>query len=220
MSDDAERDGGPYDPTAELALHERLLRGEGSATWDLTRRFFERLARQLRVTFPSVRDDTDLQDCALQALLEYFRDPGRFSPERGSLWTLLWVTAYRRALNLLKRLGREPQLLLELDSERVAGEDAEWNSSMKRLFELLPGLPEGVTVAELQAEVVARLRPEDRPVLPLILSAEEDPEVYARVLKLEHLPEEARLREVAKAKDRVWAALRRTRQRYRDDRRT
>jgi RNA polymerase sigma-70 factor (ECF subfamily) len=205
---------GAGDRQREHELHSRLLAGARSATADLVNHFLRQLVHRLQADFPSLRSDPDLEGCALTALEDYFLAPDRYRPERGTLWTFLHVAADRDARNLLKQRSAHPTLPLE---ERVAEDPAAWNDLMRECLGELPGLPAEVTMEEVRARVLGRLPDEgDRRILWLLMRGEATHERCVAALGLEGQTRPAQEAAIKRAKDRAWAAIRRTREGYRN----
>jgi DNA-directed RNA polymerase specialized sigma24 family protein len=201
----------------ERELHRRLLAGERRATALLISHFLPRLRAFLRCEFPGLRNDDDREECGLAALSDYFRAPRERVSEGDSPAAFLYLAARRNALNRLAQQERWVQRGLSLEEDKVAGEAPARNGWVEEQLGILPGLPDEVTIEELQARVRAAVKPGDRAVLALLLSGDEPVESYVRALGLDGLSRGDQGREVKRAKDRVWAALRRLRQRYEDE---
>jgi hypothetical protein len=200
----------------EQELHRRLLAGERSAPSALTGHFLPRLRSSLRREFPLLRDDPELEECALESLADYFQAPQRYRPREGTLWVFLHLAAHRDALNLLKKRGRTGQRELPLEPEKVAEEGSARKDWVEACLGIVPGLPDEVTLEELQARARAGVKAADRPVLELLMSGDEPLESYVAALSLAGRPRAEQERAVKRAKDRVWAALRRVRKSYED----
>lgn len=204
-------------PAREAALHAQLLAREPWAAAELVRLLLPRLVDRLRTDFPGLRTDPDLEGCALQALAAYLLQPERYRPERGSLWTYLHLAADRDARNLVKQRARVAQYALPLSPARGAGYPSGWNEPLRAVLGDVPGLPEGVTLAEVEAQVRASLPAAgDRRILVLMMREDASFENCVAALGIGGLDRAARERAVKRARDRVWAAIRRVRQRYRN----
>jgi hypothetical protein len=199
----------------EAELHASLLAGHREASYEVFHFFHLPLLRRLRSNFPRLRDDPDLEGCLLQALNDYLLRPASFQPGKGSLFGYLYHAAHRDVLNLLESRGRRAEEPLE--PEKVA----EWQGTRKEevertALEEMDGLPEEVELRDLEARLRAGLRPEDHPLIPLVLSERTPLEPYVRALGLEALSREEQERVVKRAKDRIYIALRRLKRSYHD----
>jgi hypothetical protein len=209
----------PKTPLTEQDLHRRMLAGEPQAPLDVVNHFFPRLVRRLRARFPALRDDPDLQGCALESLADYCEAPDRFDADQSSLEGWLQYHAQRDAVNLYRRVQRSRGEPLE---EEIVAEEADGRNTGRDWLDLVlgdhPALPPEVTLDELKARVRGAVKERDRDVLGLILADDASHENCIAALHLEDEPPEVQEPEVKRARDRVQAAIRRTRDQYAKER--
>lgn len=189
-------------------LHAALVAEQRGAPEDLLRHFHVPLWARLKQEFPRLRDDPELEGCVLEALCDYCLRPERYRPERGPLWTFLYVAARRDALNLQNRKYR--QLELSLEEEIVAEVPGSRKQEVEEeALDLVAGLPDHVTYADARFRLLSALKPEDRPVVDLLYAEHAPFECYVQLLGLEGCPRAEQDLAVRRAKNRVHAARRR-----------
>lgn len=93
-------------PEFEQQIHEKLMRGDPTATSDLADACAHDLRRWLQGQIPGVRDPHLYSDAATDAILNYGEHPEKFDPTRASLSTYLSMSAKRDLLNALQREQR------------------------------------------------------------------------------------------------------------------
>ncbi|HTE17223.1 MAG TPA: hypothetical protein VK689_02450 [Armatimonadota bacterium] len=199
----------------EQELHQAVVEGRRWASDDLIEHFHPRLFNRLKADFAALRDDPELEECVLQALLEYVLQPYRYQPHRASLWTFLYTAARRDALNLTGK--RHRQLELPLDAEKIAAEPSTRKEGVEEeALRLVPGLPDDVSFDDLRARLRASLKPPDHPIVDLVLAEHAPFDCFVRALQLEGVERKEQERLVKRAKDRVHAAKQRLEKRVRD----
>ncbi len=186
-------------PTQEeaLSLHERLLQGDPVVEPEVFQAFMEPILRALTRTAGCTREEA--RDPAIDAVMAYVRDPGRYDPKGASLLTWLTQAArYRlidgqRSMGATRRREREFALVFELQarSPYVAMEiSMEARDVVKRIEQ-------------------SRLGEAERAFLGLILQGERSTRRLAEALGLGHLPELDLRREVKRRRDRLMKWLKR-----------
>lgn len=86
-------------------LHERFCNGDRTAREELTRFLLPRLVSYLTRRRINL-DDAVIQEAAEDALLEYFRRPGHYVPQRSSLETFLRLAALNNLRDAMRRIRR------------------------------------------------------------------------------------------------------------------
>lgn len=200
-------DDAVHHATQEAELHRRLLAQDPTAPNDAALYWLRRLYAALHRRNPTVSDSHLLEEAAETALLEYFKNPGRYDSTRLSLLSYLLMAADRDLKNLLQREGRHRARLVPLDP--VAHDTLARNDEQDEDDEI--ALPPGVTREQVLQALWDKVQdPRDQEVLRLMVIEEERrTEVFARVLGVTHLPWEAQRREVKRVKDRLHKVIRR-----------
>lgn len=101
-----------------LQLHQRLLHGDPVASSEFAEAFLEELVLRLRARAARAgyaADDTLIKDAAVDALLNYFREPTKFDPNRSGLMTYLTMSAHGDLINLLARESRRTRREVPLE---------------------------------------------------------------------------------------------------------
>ena len=199
------------DRTSEaiLALHKRLLDGDRVASEEAARLLLVPLADETQRQYPLL-DDQLVADAVVDALLDYFEEPGRADAgdDRGP-WTFLKQAAWRNAANLhrggKRRQQREQRWTGETDSSRVAD-----GSALGKLIEGEDQADRDRRVKELMALLADD---GDRAVLRLRLNGERTLDAFAIALGITGLPTDKQRRIVKQAKDRIDKVVKRARRR-------
>jgi RNA polymerase sigma-70 factor, ECF subfamily len=195
----------PNDPTQGLVLHQRLLKGDRTASEELVSLILFPLVQEVSRKFPRV-DDHCIHDGVTDAVLDYCARPHQFDENRGvPLDRFLSIAAWRNVANTLRQEKRR----------KVREEKAE-ESSVAGLVELDPVVgnllqKEEAVWQQQQREAVMNVlhNPIDQEIWTLRLQGERRTEAFAEVLGIQHLPLAAQRREVKRAKDRIDKLLRR-----------
>jgi len=200
-------------PSAETQarLRLRLLAREPDAPADLVHAFLTPLLEALSGAFPAdaLPDLTLVDDCVMDTLLNFPKQPEKLHPARGSLWTFLFLDAKRDVLNALdkhqRRSDREREALAVVaQDDRSRNEEQEGQASAAiEQEDILSYLPEGVRLADVRAEVAAILAdPTHLAVVTLLTEGIRETRSYAAVLGILHLSLEEQRRQVKQVKDR------------------
>jgi hypothetical protein len=194
-----------FDPSHLLALRDRLVEGDRTASEELIRHVQEPLVRTLARKFPrSIRDH--VIDAATDALLDFCVRPQMFDPSLNvPVFEFLKLAASRNLQNFEKsekRLKNREITAVELFFlENVAGADSVGNSGQEeRAIDLFAAK---VKLMELLPDET------DRRILELRLLGEQKHEVFADVLNVGDRPIAEQQRLVKNAKDRIQKFLRR-----------
>jgi RNA polymerase sigma-70 factor (ECF subfamily) len=132
-------------PAGDHHLHQRLLAGDVGALAEAYDQFAAMIySIALRVT----RDRQAAEDVTQDALLELWRRPQRFDPDRGGLRPWLATIAHNRSVDWIRheqaargRDLRNDRLLLEAVPD--IGDDVQATMAAERVQTALSGLPEG-----------------------------------------------------------------------------
>jgi DNA-directed RNA polymerase specialized sigma24 family protein len=194
-------------PTAEIAarlneIHSRLLAGSRSASRDLFLIALRPIKGFVLKTHAALHDD-EAHDLATDAILAYLRDPRQFDAARASLWTYLCMAASSDAVDLLRKQGRQRELL------RGASQDVElWGAGANDDGEMENSI-DARRIMQVHGQRLATNEPERR-ILALLLDGERSTEAYAEALGLD--PTRSTTTGMVKqAKDRLLLRLRRLR---------
>lgn len=210
---------------ALFALHERMLAGDPTLLSDVARLVIEPLVDQLQRDFPGV-DDQLLQGGAVDALMEYGKDPSQANAAVGAgVMGFLVLRSKSRVTDGLRRERRrglaEGRYAHGLDpsAEQDRGNPVE----LRRVRTEHPaeGLSEAVSVPppdieerldqEAQVEeVLAGAESDlDRRLLEMMFAGVRETAEYARVLGIEGEPVDVQEKTVKRHKDRLLAAAKR-----------
>ncbi len=194
----------------QTVLYLRLRMRDVSAPADFAAAFLQPLLDALRARFPADGSfDPELVDeCVIDTLLRFPQQPEKYCPEKGSLWTYLYIDAKGDLLNALERNAREDShreaallaVALEVQSRNEQQEDDLW----KLLPEYPPvSLPPGVDFNLLRREVEAILSNDtDLAVVELLVAGTRETERFSSILGISSLPLKAQRQEVKKVKDK------------------
>lgn len=198
-------------------IHRRLLDGDLTASAELAEAYLEEIVRQVRIRtagrrrFSVVKDETVVQDAAVDAFLNYVDRPDQYNPAKKSLLDYLVMSARGDLVNALRKEERHILRLTPLegvehsprDRKRIQEADAEQ----------APPLTGGIDATTRDAlwqrvlEVIPDER--DRRLLSLRLDGVRNTEPYAAVLCLDGLPRTRQRAIVKQHKDRLDKRLER-----------
>jgi RNA polymerase sigma-70 factor (ECF subfamily) len=124
----------------DTALLTRMGQRDENAMEDLFRRYSGAV---YSVALRVLHDSGQAEDVLQEVFLQLWRDPTAFVQQRGSLGGWLVVVARNRAIDLLRR--RKPTDSVEdvvLASSVNVAEEAERNTTMQKVRQVIAGLPE------------------------------------------------------------------------------
>jgi RNA polymerase sigma-70 factor, ECF subfamily len=183
-------------------LHTRLIAGDDPiVTNEIVEVFLARLINRLSRHFPNVSDKDLMANAAEDALLSYFNDPARFTPERGSLMAWLGACARHNLLDTLRQQNKhyksekvvelsEVEAVYQAEAENELLERSADEGTMKRLSTLLPD-------------------PTDLRLALLMMEGIRETTVFAAVLKITELSPEEQQQIVKRHKDRLKKTIQR-----------
>jgi hypothetical protein len=194
----------------QVTLYLRLRMQDISAPVDFAIAFLQPLLDALHAAFPADGSfDSDLVDeCVLDTLLHFPQQPEKYRPEKGSLWTYLYIDAKGNLLNALEREARKdrhreaalPSVALEAQSRNEQQEDELWKLPTEEPPVLLPA---GVDFDLLQREVEVILSNDtDLAIVELMVAGTRETERFSSVLGISDLPLKAQRQEVKRVKDK------------------
>ena len=190
-----------------IALHQRLISGDRTATAEIAEIYLPILTKRLSRKFPSLDDDHLIDSAVTDALLSYFKRPEQFLPEGMSLENYLFRSAWGDLLNALKTENRRRPLRLGEIVELEAGESE---------YIIEPASTENVEEEAIMnlSEIWSKLQfllpdPTDQLVLSIMIAGERDTEVFSDVMGLDHLPADEKIRAVKRTKDRIKKVIQR-----------
>ncbi len=193
-------------PPDELVLHERVVAHEPTATVDLFDALVEPLVQVVREQVGCTEDSA--YDSAIDAIVDYIEDPGRFDPEHGRLSTFLADIAKKRGIDRARaassRAAREGKWAVAVELRRAATkQDVEAQIDADKMW-----------------NEVVKLVPDERDqqVVQLMAAGERSTAVYADALGLPPSFTDAERRAAVKRhKDRLDKVLSRLGKRFADD---
>jgi RNA polymerase sigma-70 factor (ECF subfamily) len=203
--------GGPQLQQQALDLHQRLLRGEPTASLDVIELLLDLLVTRLRSKWPA-RDYSDAcYDAAVEVMVAYLQAPDRYDPRRSALLTWLTMQAHGDLANAYASSQKafERRWIVEstLSREDSDADTADRLGNQVPWFDTVPGLDASmVMVAVRDAFPDERDR---RLIWLMCVDGVHSTDEAALVLDLMELPEEERTAAVKRHKDRVMRRLRR-----------
>ncbi|NVJ05290.1 sigma-70 family RNA polymerase sigma factor [Myxococcus sp. AM001] len=179
----------------ELKLHERVIQDDPLASQDVFRVFMDPILRVLRYEMSCQGDEA--YDSAVDAVLDYLRNPLRYDRQRAKLSTYLTHTAKRRAMD--RQRSSQARVRRE---EKFGGVFALRAPAPKEAMEL--SVEASLAVKKLEQ---INFRTEERKLLGLVLQGENSTPALGKVLGLGALPKVEQQREVKRHRDRLMKRL-------------
>jgi len=200
----------------ELLLHGRLVAADPTATADLAEQYLAPLIEWLVGHNDRHVSKELFEEAASEALVSLMKRPQSFRPERSSgarpLFSYLCMSAQRDFQNILLRERRHTEGRRSLDSVehspdawKYLGRDDDPALTLVIHEELTQG------DQNILAPALDGLSDEEQQALRLMLDGERKTDVFARVLRLDHLPKPEREREVKRVKDKLKKRIERGR---------
>jgi hypothetical protein len=192
-----------------LALHQRLLAQERTASDELADAYLERLVLWLGDIAPNVSEDIRLE-AAEDAILALIRKPESYSPQLQTLEVYLRMSARGDLRNLLSKERRQNEGRVSWESVELLPKGGKYLGRNDD-----PALP--LRLAEEKQNIMSsipdsvrrRLSETDLRALELMLEKERRDAVYAELYGLLHLPVDEQKRSVKRHKDRLKKVLKR-----------
>ena len=185
-------------------LHNRLIFGDPTAGPEIFQRLLEPLTEQLKQKYRGTSPET-VEDCAMDAFWDYYQQPERYDPSRGSLCSYLRMSVEGDIKNTLESAASRHEV--GLIDEDVEAEPTARNTSMDHME---TGLIDSETHRRLmELSLDAFPCEKDRVIFSLILEGESDSDKYAKVLEIENLPPKEKRAQVKRTQDRIKKVLRR-----------
>ncbi len=194
----------PSSSQAELLeLHNRLLTYDPVATEELFVIVAPQLERILRWQFPDLAPgvDPDIYVSAVyEALTNYFKDPGKYRPDKSGLMTYLRLASKRDMQNLLRKESRHAKGRVPLESVEFYKSDGN---------DISDEVVNRIDAQSLIEELERGMTPEERAVFSLMRQEERNTQVFAEAMNIAHLSFEQQTREVKRVKDRIKKRIKR-----------
>lgn len=193
----------------ERQIHSLILQQDDLAFARFCDEFYEAVYQKVKAFNKGIMaaDETLIMDVVTDSFLNYFKNPGRYDPEKQSLEKFLIMDAEGDLLNAWEKVRREIKKIqkpVELDSENRNRdiEDEELNPYEKLVDR---------ENRQLLEEKLAGIFKEEKDILlaQLLLSGERRSSEYAKVLEIEHLEEQEQRQEVKRHKDRIDKVIKR-----------
>jgi RNA polymerase sigma-70 factor (ECF subfamily) len=192
------------------ALLVRLRSGDPTAPSDLVVAYLDDLARWLQGRNPAVSAEECLT-AAEDALLALIKNPTSFDPKRSSLLGYLRMSASGDLKNQWRAERRHVWRKTSLeDVELSPGEGKYLRDGEADPAQRLEVREWSLMSAKVIGALRAKLSPEERRVMDLMLEGERKTRAYAEALGLSGLPAPEQKREVKRVKDRLKKRLERS----------
>ena len=189
-------------------LHNRLALGDVIAPAEIAELFMPQLTEKLNRAFQNVEDPHLIETTVIDALMDYLTKPNQYDPTRGNLFSFLILKAKSDLLNSL-RLKKIDQVRVNL-AEIVELDD---DSSVYSV-ELMDDMDVEEWIENNLSPIWKRLStivPDhtDQEILKLMMNGTRETEVYAKVIGIQHLPNNEQSRIVKRNKDRLKKVIQR-----------
>lgn len=185
-------------------FHARLMAGDDPiVTSEIAEALLPQLVSSLSLRFANLSDEQLIDGAVEDALLNYFADPSRFNPAKGTLLAWLWQCARNNLLNALKKqttyLRKEKSVELEV-AETVYQAEAEIEAALINR-----------SVNEQTMQRLRAILPDqtDLRIVILMMEGNRETAVFAEVMSISHLPIEEQQKLVKQHKDRLKKAVQR-----------
>jgi hypothetical protein len=191
-----------FDPLALIAVHNRLLACDPTASADLFELVYGPLIGHAIKKHSAFGMDEDRAcDLAVGVLASLVERPNIFDPQKGSLFGFLCMMLDGDAMNAGRNESNRREKFSEfaVEVEKVGGNSYVISPETRVDAERI--------MSQYQAEII--VEDGDREVLRLFLEDERDYEAYAAALGISHLAPEQKRAEVKRRKDRIEKRLER-----------
>jgi hypothetical protein len=186
----------------EYAFHQRIsAHGDPIAFAELAEQVYHPLVSAVRWRAGAGADPALIEEAVGNALLDYHDHPFRYDPHLKSLQGYLTMAAYRDFQNAQAKENRVRGHLISLADPSLRESDlAGDDDPASNTFE-----------ADEIWDAIAEVFPnaDERQIVELIINREHSIEPYAVILRIDHLPEDERRKEVQRVKYRIARRLRR-----------
>lgn len=187
-------------------IHQRLLENDTDAPSQLVHRYLKGLLRYLKSEFKEVKDQTLIHDAAVDACVNYIKNPLTFDPTKRNLFSYLKMSAKGDLLNALKKeeswKNAKQKIVKNMENEVL---QSTINNSIN-----LPEEGEYVIKQDVITQVIEEFPDlRDQQILWLILDRERKTSVYAEILEIQDRDEVEQRRIVKQNKDRIKKRLER-----------
>lgn len=189
----------------ERSLHQRLVKGDVTASNDLVRLFQDHLIAWLVATNRSSVPEELCTEAAEDALIALIKSPASFKPARGKrLTAYLHMSAQGDLRNALQREGRHHENQIRLEDVELSSDAGKY---LAVADDPLGSIVRREASAEATRTVVApvreRLSDVESRVLDLMLEGQRKTAVFAEALGITHLPTTVQQTEVKRVKDKL-----------------
>lgn len=192
-----------------LTVHQRLLRGDPTASADAAELLLDPVVARLQRKWPGIAHTDACYDAAVDVLIVYLNDPTRYQPTRSSLAGWLVMQAHCDLLNDQASRPKQFERLWLVESALPVNPSSGEMPTVGDQVPSLDALPEVDGSLVLAAVREAFPDERDRQLIWLMcIEGSRSTEEAARVLGLSGLPTEQRA-EVKRHKDRIMRRLRR-----------
>jgi RNA polymerase sigma-70 factor (ECF subfamily) len=193
--------------SAEI-LHQKLLGGDPVASGKIADLFLPMLVAGLNRKFHNLSDPHLVSHAVADALLTYLAQPQKFDPQRGKLFTYLWISAQSDLLNHLAGERRHASLKVDEKFVELPAIHAVSKTEVEHDPETELLLAEEASL--IQMEINDIISDEcDRKAVALMLDGVRDMAPFAEILGITDKSAEEQALLVKRTKDRIKIALRR-----------
>ena len=194
-----------------LALHQRLIAGDPTATAEVIGMMLKPLYRYLTKRHSRAVSDEALYDIAVDALMSYVRSPLKFDPDQAGLFRYLTLIADRDVQDAIRKLTRQPrEVALRSVEDGLPPTNSGFEADEHTTHDGMEGSVDASRILQRYYNDICR-DPGDERILGLILEGETQSPAFARAMGLDE-PDSATARAVVfRAKDKITRRLRRLR---------
>jgi RNA polymerase sigma-70 factor (ECF subfamily) len=199
-----------------LGVHQRLLRGDPTASLDASELILNPLVARLRAKWPTL-DEIYCYDAATEVLVQYLQAPERYDPSKSSVLGWLAMQAHGDLTNDYQSRQKRFERSWTVESDLPSRPESE---DPARLEDYLPPtqLDARLEPSRMLATVYLAFPDErDRQLIWHVIDGSRSTDEAAEILGLTNLTGEERTKEVRKNKDRIKTRLRRLNLELQDD---
>jgi hypothetical protein len=191
----------------EIKLHQRLLRGDYTASEEITEFYLAPLVKFITARNRTI-DKEIIWDACTEALFNYLKNPSTFDPGLASLITFFQMAVKRDLLNLLRKTNK----LQTVPIENVALLEKVGNNSLEEDFiSKEEATTKIIEFKQKRTQTIKSSATSDTEAkfMALMLEGEKKTAVYAELLGITGLPQADQKRLVKQHKDKLRLRIKR-----------